>query len=138
MKRQPKKPIGTPGERLKRCPLPPNTLSDGARREWLKLAKVAHHLGTLTAADLRGFELLCETLTTERTAREAVAAAGMTTKTADGGLKPHPGVRIMETARNQAARLLESFGLNPKGRGSVERAPAKGVGATNDKWKGVL
>ena len=51
--------------RLKRSPAPPLYLSPEAKREWSRLAPRAHQLGTLTAADLRGFELLCETLATE-------------------------------------------------------------------------
>jgi P27 family predicted phage terminase small subunit len=126
----------SPADRLLKCPVPPTRLSKPAREEWLRLASVAHRLGTLTEADLRGFELLTETLATERTARETVAEAGMTVPTADGGMKPHPAVRIMETARNQAARLLESFGLNPKGRSTVETAPQADRGAS--PWRGIL
>jgi P27 family predicted phage terminase small subunit len=122
---------------LSKVPLPAAGLSRLAREEWKKLAPVAHRLGTLTEADLRGFALLCEALGIERQAREAVASEGMTTSTADGGLKPHPAVRIMEGARRDAARLLESFGLNPKGRGTVETAPEK-TKKGGSTWAGVL
>jgi P27 family predicted phage terminase small subunit len=132
-KNQPNNPAAA---RLRKCPPPPARLSKYAREEWSRLAPVAHRLGTLTEADLRGFELLVETLATERTARETVGADGLTVPTADGGSKSHPAVRCMETARNQAARMLESFGLNPKGRGTVETAPQ--AGRRNGTWAGVL
>ena len=122
-----------PAARLKRPPGPPASLSEGAETEWRRLAPVAQRLGTLTQADLRAFELLCETLATEKVAQLAIAAEGMATATGEGGLKPHPAVRIMETARNQAARLLDAFGLTPKGRATVERAPS----AADSGWEGL-
>ena len=113
----------TVSERLARCPVPPATLSEAGAAEWKRLAPTAHKLGTLAAADLRSFELLCEVLATERQAREVVGREGMTIATSDGGSKAHPGIKAMEVARNQAARLLESFGLTPKGRNHVDPAP---------------
>jgi len=80
-------------------------------------------IGRLTGADLRALELLCETLASEGEARAVVAREGFTVPTADGGQKPHPAVRIMETARNQAHRLLADFGLTPKGRQAVDTTP---------------
>ena len=116
-------PAGDPAARLSKCPGVPAGMSKSAAAEWVRLAPVAHRLGTLTEADLRGFELLCATLATERAASDQVELVGMTTATADGGLKPHPAVRIMETARAQSAALLASFGLTPKGRQSIDTAP---------------
>jgi P27 family predicted phage terminase small subunit len=116
-------------ERLVRCPSPPQTLSKGAVAEWLRLAPVAHRLGVLSGADLRSFELLCETLGTEKTARLAIEHDGMTIKTEGGGQKAHPGIRVMETARAQAARLLADFGLNPKSRNYVSTAPLRSKNA---------
>jgi P27 family predicted phage terminase small subunit len=86
-------------------------------------------LGTLTEADLRGFELLAETLATEAEARAVVEAQGCATTTAGGGAKSRPEVRVMETARAQAARLLAEFGLTPKGRRELGVLPAGGASA---------
>jgi P27 family predicted phage terminase small subunit len=105
------------------APKPPKNLSKAAKSEWNRLAPIAHRLGYLADSDLRSFALLCETLATEGIARAEVVAAGMTVSTGTGGLKPHPAIRTMETARAQAARLLEAHGLNPKGRSSVDPAP---------------
>jgi P27 family predicted phage terminase small subunit len=79
--------------------------------------------GALSEADLCAFELLCETLATVATARLAIERDGTATRTADGGLKPHPSVRIMETASAQAAALLREFGLTPKARTGVSVSP---------------
>jgi P27 family predicted phage terminase small subunit len=75
--------------------------------------------------DLRGFELLCVTLASETEAREMLQREGLTVPTADGGRKPHPAVRVAETARAQAARLLDAFGLTPQGRQSIDVAPLR-------------
>lgn len=123
---------GDPAARLRRPPKPPRTISEHVAIEWRRLAPIAQRLGTLTQADLRAFELLAETLATEKLARRQIEADGMSTATGDGGLKPHPSVRVMETARNQAARLLDAFGLTPKGRASVDRAPEAA-----DGWEGL-
>jgi P27 family predicted phage terminase small subunit len=120
--------------RPKRCPSPPRRLTKHGREEWLRLAPVAHRLGTLNDVTLRTFELLVETLATERTARDQVASAGMTTKTADGGLKPHPAIRVAERARQQATELLKQFGLMPSG-----KAPSNATPKPKDsKWAGIL
>jgi P27 family predicted phage terminase small subunit len=129
-----RKPARDPAVRLDKCPSVPATISDDAKPEWKRLAPIAHRLGTLAEADLRAFELLCETLATERQARAEVASAGMTTATADGGLKPHPAVRIMETARAQAAALLANFGLTPRGRQSVNPAPLPSQNDVAEKY----
>ena len=91
----------------------PETLTEAGRDEWQNLAPVARRLGTLTDSTARSFELLVETLATERKARDLVEKAGITVSTGRGGVKPHPAVRTMETARVQAAALLRLFRLDP-------------------------
>jgi len=112
------------GERLAVPPAPPARLSPAAAAEWRGLAAVLTDAGTITAADCRALELLAATLATEAEARAVVAVEGFTVPTGDGGAKPHPAVRIMETARGQAAALLRDFGLTPRARASVDPAPA--------------
>ena len=112
-----------PAAPLAEAPEPPADLSARAAAEWRRLAPVAAALGTLTEADLRGFELLAETLATEAEARAVVEAEGCSVATAGGGRKTRPEVRVMETARAQAARLLAEFGLTPKGRRGLDPSP---------------
>jgi P27 family predicted phage terminase small subunit len=109
--------------RLLTVPRPPKHLSQRAATEWKRVAPALVAIGTLTGADLRALELLAETLATEAEARAILATEGLTAQTADGGSKSHPAVRIMETARGQAVRLLADFGLTPKGRQSVDIVP---------------
>lgn len=110
--RQPKK-VGKP---LEVCPKPLAGLSKEAKQEWQKLAPEAFTLGTLTQADLCAFALLCETLATEKDARAILKKDGLMLETGTGSQKGHPAIKVLETARGQAHRLLESFGLTPKGR----------------------
>lgn len=101
----------------------PATAADAARHEWERLAPIVAELGTVSAADLRAFELLCCTLATAGEAEATVRQEGMTMPTGGGGVRSHPAVKVMEQARAQAARLLAEFGLTPRGRNYVSRAP---------------
>lgn len=104
---------------LKRVPPPPKTLSERAVAEWRRLAPLTVRMGTLSDVDLPALALLCEVQATIAEASDILRRDGMTATTAAGGHKPHPGVRILESARNQAAGLLREFGLTPKSRRSV-------------------
>jgi P27 family predicted phage terminase small subunit len=119
--RQPK----AKGEFILEIPPAPESLSAYAREEWVQLAPRAVELGTLTEADLRAFALLCETLATEREAREIISKDGITLPTGGDGKKGHPAIRILETARTQAMRLFDAFGLTPKGRQHVPINPPR-------------
>ncbi len=136
----PRQPRRDPTTRLTEPPEPPPLLSERAAAEWRQLAPVAVALGTLTEADLRGFELLCHTLATEAEARAVIEAEGYTVPTSGNGLKPRPEVGAMERARVPAARLLADFGLTPKGRRGLDMVPARGASADDpdDPLRGLL
>jgi P27 family predicted phage terminase small subunit len=116
-------PQGGAGERLTETPPAPLELDPFARREWAALAPLAIELGVLCKADLRAFQLLCEVLSSERELRDLLKKEGLTIPGADGNLKSHPAVSMLEKTRSQAHRLLADFGLTPKGRQSVDIAP---------------
>lgn len=121
--------------RSPRRPSPPVTLSSRARDEWARLAPIAHAAGTLSARSAKAFELLVETLATERQARQVVADEGVTVKTGQGGVKPHPAVRVMEQARAQAAAMMKAFRLEPPKTAAGNHPPkAKG----KSPWASVL
>jgi P27 family predicted phage terminase small subunit len=103
-------------------PLAPSHLTELAKVEWRRLAPLIHAQRTLAAADLRGFELLCETLATGAMAQAAIAAEGLTVVTPMGA-RAHPAVKILEAARAGATRLLIEFGLTPRAREHVCAAP---------------
>jgi P27 family predicted phage terminase small subunit len=110
-------------DRLRNAPPAPAHLSERARVEWKALARVCIELGVLTSADLRALELLAEILATESELREIMKTDGLTIPGAGGNSKAHPACKLLETTRNQAARMLSDFGLTPKGRVGVDMKP---------------
>ena len=110
-------------DRLKVAPSAPTGLSPGAKLEWRPLAKACVQIGVLTGADLRALGLLCECLATESELSALLRAEGVTIE-GGSGRKAHPAVKLLESTRNQAARMLESFGLTPRGRQGVDVRPA--------------
>jgi P27 family predicted phage terminase small subunit len=114
--------------RLFRAVPPPANMSERAKAEWKRLMPVVIALGTMSRCDLRAFQLLCETLATATEAAELVAKQGMTIPTGSGGRKAHPALRVLADARRHAGTQLESFGLTPKGRQSVDVLPANSPG----------
>ncbi len=77
---------------------------------------------------------------TEAEARAVIEAEGCAVAAAASGLKPRPEVRVMETARVQAARLLADFGMTPKRRRGLDMAPSGGASADDpdDPLRGFL
>lgn len=110
------------GDGLASAPPAPEHLTERARTEWDRLAPLIWEQQTLTASDLRGLELLCETLGTAQQAQETIATAGLTIAGDGGRIRAHPAIKILEAARSQATRLLIEYGLTPRARSHVEPA----------------
>jgi P27 family predicted phage terminase small subunit len=104
-------------------PSAPDHLSESARNEWNRLAPAAVSIGTLTKADLRAMELLCDALATIAELTAVVREEGYVLPTGDGGRKGNPLLRSISEQRAQAMKLLASFGLTPLGRMSVDVKP---------------
>ena len=111
------------GAGLTEAPLPSESLSDGAVTEWEWLAPVLVSMELLTFADLRTLALLCETLATATALEDTIRREGFTIAAATGGHKAHPALKALETTRNAAHRMLSDFGLSPKARKFVQKAP---------------
>ena len=92
------KPTIRADQALTEAPEPPDTLSNGARLEWLKLAPVAVEIATLTVGDLRAFEQLTECLASTSELQALVASDGLLIPAANGGKKANPAQRSLETA----------------------------------------
>ena len=112
------------GAALADVPVPPETISAPGAKEWARLAPLLVDMGLLTEADLRTLELLCETLATATELEAAIKLEGFTIEAATGGRKAHPALKALETTRNAASRMLGDFGLSPKARKYVSKAPA--------------
>jgi P27 family predicted phage terminase small subunit len=121
--RKSRAPKATAVDRLTAPPRAPAHLSERARAEWGPLARATVELGVLTPADLRALGLLAECLATECELRETLRTEGTTIAGADGNRKAHPALRLLESTRNQAVRLLAEFGLTPRGRQGVDVRP---------------
>jgi len=113
-------PHNHPGYRLSEIPEPPDSMSEGGRREWHSLAKTLYELRTARPADLRLLELLCEILADISALEETIRKDGYTTEAGSGGKKGHPALASLEKARRQAQNLLDRFGLVP---GYTPKAP---------------
>jgi P27 family predicted phage terminase small subunit len=111
------------GERLTEPVPAPDTASRGAAKEWDALMPVLVELGTICKADLRAFEQLCETLATQSALQAVIEAEGVLIKTGTGSHKSNPALRSLETARAQAMRMYDQFGITPKSRAYVTPAP---------------
>jgi P27 family predicted phage terminase small subunit len=119
------------GARLAEVPLPPETLSSGAMGEWNWLAPVLVELEVLTRADLRTLALCCETLSTATELETTIRDEGYTIPASTGGRKSHPALKALETSRNAGLRMLNDFGLSPKSRKFVTKAPGP---AKDNPW----
>lgn len=106
-------------------------LSAGALDEWEPIIKTLAELGTARHCDLRALGLLCEILADEKRYRNAVAIDGLTISGVGESRKAHPGLKILETTRAQACRLLADFGLTPRGRVQVKIEPTT---PEDDEW----
>lgn len=115
-----------PGDALKEAPPPPSSLSEHAHTAWEVLASELVDLGVLTTADLTALALLCATQATASELEQTIREEGFTVPTGQGGKKAHPALKSLESTRNAAARLLCEFGLTPKSRKYVEKAPKSG------------
>jgi P27 family predicted phage terminase small subunit len=99
-------------------------MSERACTAWKVLAAETVALNVLTTADLPALALLCETQATAAELEETIKLEGFTIPTGNDGKKAHPALKSLESTRNCAARLLAEFGLTPKSRKYVEKAPA--------------
>jgi P27 family predicted phage terminase small subunit len=113
------------GSKLSEAPPARAGLSDLARAHWDELAPLAVSMEILTPADLPLLKLACKTLATADELEAAITKEGFTIACATGGRKAHPAMKALETARNAAHRMLNDFGLSPKARKFVSKAPGR-------------
>ena len=122
-----------PGQALKEPPPPPEALSECACNFWEVLAAETVAMSVLTTADLTALALLCETQATASELEQTIREEGFTVSTGTGGKKAHPALKSLESTRNCAARLLAEFGLTPKSRKYVEKAPTADFNPYSDE-----
>jgi P27 family predicted phage terminase small subunit len=115
----------------------PVTLSRAARAVWDRVAPVARAIGTLTAADVEPFKLLCElqaSLDLAARAKDAAEFEGFPVgEDGEGGAAVHPALLLEVKLAPVIRAYYEKFGLEPVGRARVAAAPAAPV----SKWAGL-
>ena len=106
------------------CPSPPSFLDGFARDEWWRVAPELHRLRLLTILDVGCLASYCVSYSRWRTAEEALArmaerdedARGLMIRSADGGRKANPLVRIASQAADDMIAVAGLFGMTPVAR----------------------
>jgi len=141
----PKKPTaieklqGCPGRRplpknepqpKKGAPKAPSWLSPKAKAAYRELAKLLESIQVITEADRHALELLCDSYSDYRDARQFVMERGQAYEHFDGrghsqGWRTYPQVKIAHDAWGRVEKMLRQFGLTPSSRRDVERMEKK-------------
>lgn len=100
------------------APPMPTSLDARAREVWRDAVGLLLPAGILTKADGEALADYCRAVSRADAADELVAAAGLTTATAEG-IKVHPAVTIARRERDAAARFRSLFGLDPSSRSKL-------------------
>jgi P27 family predicted phage terminase small subunit len=102
--------------KVQQCPA---TLHGEARKEWNRLAPQLYDLGLLTELDRNTLQMLCESWAQLQEANAVLKKEGYTVMGANGGVRPHPAVKIARDAQQTVRILSEAFGMTPAARGRV-------------------
>lgn len=115
-----------PPERRRRAPSPPEWLSDDARGEWHRVARVLISTRVLTETDLTALAAYCDAYGRWREARKLLEDQGLTVETMMGGTKVHPAWTIANQSMSQMRAFMAEFGMTPSSRSRVHvDAPAE-------------
>lgn len=109
------------------APLPPEHLSEVAKVEWVRLAKLMVDRGLLRELDMLGFEMRCETYATWRQARKVLDTGGLTYEH-NGLQKKRPEVGIVAECARAIQRFDSEYGLTPAARSRTTMATGEGGG----------
>lgn len=103
-------------------PVFPAHLDAYGREAWEDLIPQLEQLGILTEADGHALALYCATYSRWRTARDEIAATGVTAYTGQGSIKGNPACTVAAQAERMLVQLLAEFGLTPSSRGRLSSA----------------
>lgn len=114
-KREPRVPKGVP--------IPPDDLSDGARRAWFAWAPVLDAMGVLTAADAIVLERACECYAEVNELKMELRSGGRVQVVPTKGGAPmerqRPQVAMLADADRRLKSYLVELGLSPAARSKV-------------------
>ncbi len=115
---------GNPGKRRiktgepepKGVPTCPGCLSADARQEWRRMAPELVRLKLLTSVDRGVFAGYCIAWGIAKAAQAIIAVEGIMAEGAEGGVKRHPAVEILNTALTTMHKFAVEFGFTPSAR----------------------
>ena len=116
---------------------PPDDLSEGARREWLRVAPLLSEYGLLTAADLALFRQYCQTVDDLTQARAEVDRDGAFYRDGAGIIRQNPASRAVLALSRELRALGAAFGLSPESRSRVS-ASVFDAAAADDPMEALL
>lgn len=106
----------------------PKWLSDDAKKEWRRVAKVLFECGLLTEADQTALAAYCESYALWKQAQELIKTEGITyeytNKSGATNIVKHPAVEISLKSMLVIKQFCSEFGLTPSSRGRIN-LPAK-------------
>lgn len=105
-----------------------------ARAAWERVAPKLRRMHVLSEADVDALLLYCRLCETFATADAQVRTEGVTLETPQG-LKKHPAVTVMHESATQLRALMQSFGMTPSARASVEKLEERAPGSAWDDFE---
>ena len=118
---------------LPRCPA---ELSDGAKREWRRIAPELAALGLLAKVDRSALALYCESYARWIEAITATQKYGTVIKSPNGFPIQSPYIAIANKAGEQVRLMLAEFGMTPAARSRVHTVDSRE--REESKWAGLL
>lgn len=136
-----KKLLGNPGKReLPAEPefpplslVPPDRLSEGAKKEYIRLGPMLISTGIVTAADLSVYCDYCESYAACETLRAQLEKQGLTYLDKNGHDRRNPVYLVYSAERTHLDHLRQQLGLTPTARRKLEGLVAESE-SQSDPW----
>ena len=101
----------------------PNWLNDDGKKAFMELSCLLHDMSVLTQADSIALEMLCDSYSEYKKAKDVVNELGTTmeVRSREGNVKSiiRPEVQIANQSFVRVFQLLKEFGLTPSSRAKV-------------------
>jgi P27 family predicted phage terminase small subunit len=106
-------------------PKPPAWLGMAARREWQRVIPILCERRILTEADLGCLQSYCVAIGRIEECEATLRAEGMFFTGENGVPRPHPAIRVSDSAMTQARQIAAEMGLTPvsRSRPAMEQEP---------------
>lgn len=105
-----------------------------ARAAWSRVAPKLRRMHVLSEADVDALMLYCRECQVYAEAERLIARDGVTIDT-EQGIKKHPAVTVLHEAATQMRNLMQSFGMTPASRASVEKLEERAPGSAWDDFE---